>query len=187
MTPKMHVWSVQKQSGAILIFTATADGWLQAGDARMRCALGPAGVIPAAEKREGDGASPAGVWPIRRVLYRPDRGPAPETALQARPIAEDDGWCDAPEDPAYNRPVSLPYPASAERMWREDHLYDIVVVLGHNDDPPVAGLGSAIFLHLAKPDFSPTHGCVALAKGDLERLLRLARPGDALEIRSQGA
>jgi L,D-peptidoglycan transpeptidase YkuD (ErfK/YbiS/YcfS/YnhG family) len=167
-----------------LIFTASADGWLDLGDGRARCALGPAGVVPAADKREGDGASPAGIWPIRRVLFRPDRGPPPATALPVQAIAEDDGWCDAPGDPAYNRPVKLPYGASAERMWREDHLYDLVVVLGHNDDPPAPGRGSAIFLHLAKPGYAPTEGCVALARPDLERLLRIARPGDAVEIRA---
>ena len=164
-------------------FIATADGWLDLGGRKARCALGPAGVVPALDKREGDGASPAGVWPIRYVLYRPDRGPAPATKLQARPIAPDDGWCDAPQDRAYNRPVTLPYPASAERMWREDHLYDLVVVLGHNDDPPVKGAGSAIFLHLAKADYSPTHGCVAIARADLLELLAKARPADAVEIR----
>lgn len=167
-----------------MIFLATSDGWLDIGGVKARCALGPAGVVAAADKREGDGASPAGVWPIRRLLYRPDRGPPPQTALAAQPIDPQDGWCDAPEDPRYNRPVRLPYPASAERMWREDHLYDLVVILGHNDDPPVAGLGSAIFLHLAKPDYAPTHGCVAVARTDLERLLRAARPGDAVEIRA---
>jgi L,D-peptidoglycan transpeptidase YkuD (ErfK/YbiS/YcfS/YnhG family) len=167
-----------------LIYVASADGWLDLGDRRILCALGPAGVVPASEKREGDGASPAGVWPIRRVLYRPDRGARPATLLPVAPIAPDDGWCDAPQDPAYNRPVKLPYPASAERMWREDHLYDLVVVLGHNDDPPVPGLGSAIFLHLAKPDRSPTHGCVAVDRDDLEVILRIARPGDAIEIRA---
>jgi len=170
-----------------LIYVATADGWLDLGGRRIRCALGPAGVVPAERKREGDGASPAGVWPIRRVLYRPDQGPPPHTALPAAPIAPDDGWCDAPDDPAYNRPVKLPYPASAERMWRDDRLYDLVVVLGHNDDPPKPGLGSAIFLHLAKPDYTPTHGCVAVARADLEALLAVARPGDAVEIRATDA
>ena len=170
-----------------MIYVATADGWLDLGPAKVRCALGPAGVIAAAEKREGDGASPAGVWPIRRVLYRPDRGPAPRTALPVEAISQDDGWCDAPDDPAYNRPVKLPYPTSAEQMWRDDHLYDLVVVLGHNDDPPVAGLGSAIFLHLAKPDYAPTHGCVAVRREDLEAFLAAAQPGDAVEIRSGSA
>jgi len=174
---------VQKHFGVGLIYVANGDGWLDLGPRRVRCALGPAGVVAAAEKREGDGASPAGVWPIRRVLYRPDRGSPPRTALPVQAIAPDDGWCDAPDDPAYNRPVRLPYPASAERMWRDDPLYDLVVVLGHNDDPPAPGLGSAIFLHLAKHEYAPTHGCVAVARADLEALLEAARPGDALEIR----
>lgn len=165
-----------------MIFQAWPDKRLTGGGFEARCALGRGGILPAAEKREGDGASPAGVWPLRRVLFRPDRGPAPKTALPAIPIASDDGWCDAPGDPAYNRPVRRPYPASAEHLWREDGLYDLVVVLGHNDDPPVPGMGSAIFLHVAAPDYSPTEGCVALSRPDLETLLATAKPGDALEI-----
>jgi len=152
---------------------------------KVRCALGRGGVVPAALKREGDGSSPAGAWPLRRVLYRPDRGPPPTTGLPIQPIEPGDGWCDDPADPNYNRPVQLPYPASAEHLWREDGVYDLVVVLGHNDDPVAPGKGSAIFLHLARPDFEPTEGCVALARSDLETLLALARPGDALEIRTQ--
>lgn len=165
-----------------MIFTATSDGWFDLGR-RVRCALGKAGVRPASEKREGDLASPLGVWPIRRVLYRPDKGAAPATALAALPLGPDDGWCDAPDDPAYNRPVTLPYRASAERLWRDDDLYDRIVVLGHNDDPPVAGLGSCIFLHIARPAYAPTEGCLALARADLEALLTTARPGDAVAIR----
>lgn len=138
---------------------------------------------PAADKREGDGASPAGAWPIRRVLYRPDRGPAPSIAFDLQPISRHDGWCDDPKDPAYNRPVYLPYPASAEHMWMESGVYDIVVVLGHNDDPVVPGMGSCIFLHLSTPDYSPTQGCVAIARPDLEALLARARPGDGIEIK----
>ena len=165
-----------------MIFAAETDGWFALPGGRVRCALGKNGVTPATEKREGDLASPAGVWPIRRLLYRPDKGPVPATALPAAAIAPEDGWCDAPDDAAYNRPVRLPYPASAERMWRDDHLYDLVLVLGHNDDPPVAGKGSAIFLHLAKPGYAPTEGCVALSREDFEALLAVARPGDAVEI-----
>jgi L,D-peptidoglycan transpeptidase YkuD (ErfK/YbiS/YcfS/YnhG family) len=166
-----------------LIFTATSDGWLDLGDRKAPCALGPAGVKPAAEKREGDGASPAGVWPIREVWYRPDRGPPPASEFRVHAMTPHDGWCDDPADPAYNRHVKLPYAASAERLWRDDGAYDIVVVLGHNDDPPVPDMGSCIFLHLAREDFSPTQGCVAVARRDLEDLLAKAVPGDAVEIR----
>lgn len=165
-----------------MIFVARANGSFDLAGRGVRCALGRAGVVPAADKREGDGASPAGVWPIRRVLFRPDRGPAPRTALDVEAIRPTDGWCDAPDDLAYNRPVALPYPARCESLWRDDGLYDLIVVLGHNDDPPVRGFGSAIFLHLAKEGYPPTEGCVALARPDLEALLALARPGDAVEI-----
>ncbi len=166
-----------------MIFTALPQGIMRFGGLEVPCALGKGGVKPASDKREGDGASPIGVWPLRRVLYRADRGPAPKTGLSVEAIRREDGWCDAPEDPRYNQPVRHPYPASAEHLWREDGLYDLVVVLGYNDDPVVPDAGSAIFLHLAKPDYAPTEGCVALARADLERLLELAKPGDALEIK----
>lgn len=165
-----------------MIFKATADGILTLGECKVPCALGPAGVVPASEKREGDGASPAGVWPIREVLFRPDRGLPPSTALRIRALSPDDGWCDAPDDAAYNRAVRLPYPASAETLWRDDHIYDIIVILGHNDDPVVPGMGSAIFLHVCRPGYPPTQGCVAIERSDLEDLLRAAKPGDAVEI-----
>ena len=157
-----------------------ADGVLGFAGARYRAALGRGGLT--AEKREGDGATPLGVWPMRRLLWRPDRGGDPVTGLQTLPIRPNDGWCDAPGDPNYNRPVPLPYPASAEHLWRDDGIYDLIVVLGHNDDPPVSPMGSAIFLHLARPDYAPTEGCVALARRDLEALLSRARLGDVLEI-----
>ena len=163
-------------------FVAAADGTFELAGRRVRCALGRAGVRPAALKREGDGASPAGVWPIRKVLYRPDKGP-PATALPAEPIARDEIWCDDPTDPArYNRPAKLPYRGSFEKLWRDDDLYDVVVVLGHNDDPPVAGMGSCIFLHRARPGYEPTLGCVALGWDDLQAFLDAAKPGDTVEI-----
>jgi len=166
-----------------MIFTAYADGWMELPGRLARCALGPAGVIAGGAKREGDGASPAGLWPMRRVLWRPDRAAAPATRLLTAPISPDDGWCDAPDDPAYNQPVRLPYAASAERLWRDDRIYDLIVILGYNDDPVVPGAGSAIFLHLARPDYAPTQGCVALAAADLTHLIALARQGDAVRIR----
>ncbi len=165
-----------------MIFTAYADGVFDLDGQMFRCALGRNGVIGAIAKREGDGCSPCGVWPLRRVLYRPDRGEAPVTRLPSAPIVDSDGWCDSPGDPAYNRPVPLPFRASAESLWRDDVLYDLVVILGHNDDPVVEGAGSAIFLHVAAPGYGPTEGCVALARPDLEALLAVAGPDDSIEI-----
>ena len=147
----------------------SAPGLARWGNRAMRCALGRNGV--SATKREGDGVTPAGRFPLRFVLYRPDRETALRTALSSRALAPSDGWCDAPADPAYNRLVRLPYPASAESLWRDDHAYDLIVPLGYNDVSVVPGSGSAIFLHLATPDFTPTAGCVALARDDLLAVL----------------
>lgn len=164
------------------VFTAHADGRFDLDGRRVRCALGKGGVIDADDKREGDGCTPLGLWPIRRVLYRPDRGPRPVTRLPVAAIARNDGWCDAPADPNYNKPVKLPYRASAETMWRSDELYDLVLILGYNDAPVRKGRGSAIFLHCARPTFSPTAGCVALAKKEVIALLAKAGPGDAVAV-----
>lgn len=163
-------------------FTVSRDGHVSFGGRRLRCALGRGGM--SGHKREGDGATPIGAWAFRRVLYRPDRVAAPVTALPVSAIGPSDGWCDDPAHPDYNRPVTLPHPASCERMWRDDHVYDVVVVLGHNDDPPIPGLGSAIFMHVAKPEYAPTEGCVALALPDLLDLLGQCAPGDVLEVQA---
>lgn len=144
-----------------------------------RCAIGRGGI--GVKGGEGDGITPIGTFPVRRVLYRRDRVSL-RTKLPASAIAENDGWCDAPDDPNYNRPVKLPYAASHERMWRDDRLYDVVVVLGYNDDPVIAGKGSAIFLHVARPDYGPTEGCVALALPDLLQVLEKLSPGDSIRI-----
>ncbi len=144
----------------------------------MRAALGRGGVR--ADKMEGDGATPIGLLPLRRVFYRADRIVIPATTLPREPITATDGWCDDPHDRAYNRAVALPYPARHEELWRADAVYDLVVVLGWNDAPVVANRGSAIFLHLARPDYAPTDGCVALALPDLRWLL--AAGVTALEI-----
>ncbi len=144
----------------------------RAGKRNWRCAIGKGGLRPETEKQEGDGATPIGCYALRRLVYRPDRVVRPETRLPVAALSPEDGWCDAPDDPAYNRPVRLPYAASHERLWRDDEIYDVVVILGHNDDPPVAGLGSAIFLHVARAGYTPTQGCVALALPDLLDFLK---------------
>ena len=166
-----------------LIISPTADGCRAAyGNKTWRCAVGRGGIAP--NKREGDGVSPLGCWPIRRIFYRTDRlHTAPSKAFACTPIDRQDGWCDAPDHPDYNRLVRLPFASSHEEMWRDDHLYDVVVVLGHNDDPVVPGAGSAVFLHVARPEYSPTAGCAALAKEDLLEFLQLAGPETRLCFR----
>jgi L,D-peptidoglycan transpeptidase YkuD (ErfK/YbiS/YcfS/YnhG family) len=158
----------------------TSDGRLHWAGGRAACTLGRAGVTGA--KREGDGATPAGSFPLREVLYRPDRLAAPATRLPCRPLAPDDGWCDDPRCGAYNRPVKRPFAASHEALWRKDGLYDVLAVIGYNDDPVVVGAGSAIFLHVAPPDGGKTEGCVALARADLLRVLAACAPGSRIEI-----
>ena len=155
-------------------------GWLAWRGGRARCALGRGGAR--VDKREGDGATPVGRFPFRRLLYRADRLPPPVTRLPTARIREDDGWCDAPEDPRYNRQIRLPYGASHERLWRADGIYDLVIVIGHNDAPAVPFHGSAIFMHLARPDYAPTEGCIALARPDLLALLAELAPGDAVVV-----
>ena len=146
-----------------------ADGVLRHLGQQYRVALGHGGVRE--RKAEGDGATPAGLLPVRRVLYRADRLAKPRTAVPVMPLAPHDAWCDDVDDTAYNRPVRLPYPARHEALWRGDAVYDVIGVLGWNDQPPVRGVGSAIFLHLARPDYAPTEGCVALALPDLLAVL----------------
>jgi L,D-peptidoglycan transpeptidase YkuD (ErfK/YbiS/YcfS/YnhG family) len=155
-------------------------GTLTFAGLRFPCALGRTGCR--ARKREGDGATPIGQWRMRAVLYRPDRMRRPRTSLPVRAIRRHDGWCDASADRNYNRQVRLPYPASAERLWREDGLYDLVVVLDYNDRPRSRGRGSAIFMHVARPGYAPTEGCIALARGHLLRLLERLHARTAIGV-----
>ena len=159
----------------------TYEARLDWGFGPRRAAIGRGGI--GHKGGEGDGITPLGTWPLRRLLYRADRVPAVKTLLPLSTIAPDDGWCDAPGDPAYNTPVKLPYRTSAEIMWRKDHIYDLVVVIGFNDAPVVPGKGSAIFLHVARPNYSPTAGCVAIARADLVHLLALLKHGDTITIK----
>ena len=155
-------------------------GLLTAGGLHVPCALGRAGITHA--KREGDGATPAGRHALVAVFYRPDRLPRPATALPLSPIEPESGWCDDPADRLYNRPVALPCAASHERLWRDDRLYDIVVVLDFNLRNPKRGAGSAIFLHLAAPNLAPPAGCVAISLQAMRRLLAQVGPRSFLEI-----
>ncbi|KAB7644915.1 L,D-transpeptidase family protein [Polymorphobacter fuscus] len=164
------------------LFASLSAGTVEAFNEAVPAVFGRAGTIAADAKREGDGASPIGAWPVRAALLRPDRMAAPATALPWRWLRADDGWSDDAADPAYNRPVRHPHRFGAERLWRDDGAYDIIIVLGHNDRPPLAPLGSAIFFHCTRPDRRPTQGCVAVDRPVLARWLDRLQPGDRLVI-----
>lgn len=156
-------------------------GTARLGGRAFRCALGRSGI--ADHKREGDGATPGGSFALRRLLYRADRfRPPPEMPLSASPLDPRDGWCDEPGAATYNCQVRLPHPYRHETLWREDGVYDAIVVVGHNDSPPIAGRGSAIFLHLARDGLLPTEGCVAFARPDLLAILALLVPRSRLVV-----
>ena len=140
------------------------------GALTLPCRIGKGGYIAGTKGREGDAKTPLGDYRLRFGLYRADRLPRPSSNLTFRPLRPDDGWCDDPRDPAYNRFIRLPSSASHEALWREDGAYDIILVMSHNDSPPAPNLGSAVFIHVAQPDDRQTLGCVALAPEDMVRL-----------------
>lgn len=153
---------------------------LQIGEEKFRCSIGRGGYSK--EKKEGDGATPVGKFNLREIFYRADRMAAPITGLPVKPIDQSDGWCDDPFDQNYNRMVRLPYAASHEELWRDDHLYDLIVVIGYNDDPVVKGKGSAIFMHVASANFTPTEGCIGLELAVLKSVVVRLTSGSVLVI-----
>jgi L,D-peptidoglycan transpeptidase YkuD (ErfK/YbiS/YcfS/YnhG family) len=167
----------------IRVFRSPLDrrrGRLVAGNLALACALGRSGTTH--RKREGDGASPVGRFALLQGFYRADHGQRPRTCLPLRMIRPSDGWCDDARDRRYNRLVPLPCASSHEEMWRQDGLYDVVIDIGWNRGPIVRGRGSAIFLHLARPGFEPTAGCIAVDRRMIRRLLALIGPDTAIEI-----
>jgi L,D-peptidoglycan transpeptidase YkuD (ErfK/YbiS/YcfS/YnhG family) len=161
--------------GKVALLTVTAAcasatvGMIKYRNLQFPVALGRGGLR--ALKKEGDGATPKGRWAIRMVYYRGDRMRRPRAAISVESIRPTFGWCDAVLNRNYNRKVAMPYAASAERLWRQDHLHDLVAVLGYNDLCRIKGRGSAIFMHVARRNFAPTAGCIALRREHLLRLL----------------
>jgi L,D-peptidoglycan transpeptidase YkuD (ErfK/YbiS/YcfS/YnhG family) len=160
------------------------EGVLTCKGRRYHCAVGRGGILH--PKFEGDGGTPAGVFPLREIRYRPDRiGKAPASDLPVYPMKPNDGWCDDPADPNYNRLIPMPYQTDAETMWMDAHAYDVLAVIGYNDAPTIPGKGSAIFLHIAHDlgdHFGPTAGCVALGEDDLLTVLAACTPGSRIDI-----
>jgi L,D-peptidoglycan transpeptidase YkuD (ErfK/YbiS/YcfS/YnhG family) len=149
-------------------------GWLTAGALALPVALGRGSIK--ANKREGDGGTPRGVFRPVRLWWRADRLPRPRTALPVRSIGPGDGWCEDPKDRRYNRPVRVAAGSVADRLARKDALYDLIVEIDHNTRPRIAGRGSAVFLHVARPGFAPTAGCIALDRAALRRLVERLGP-----------
>ena len=145
-----------------------ARGWLVAGPFRIGCAIGPAGIVRT--KRKGDGGTPAGRFRLLWGYFRPDRTSPPAGAVPLRAMRRDTGWCEDPSSARYNRPVKLPAKDCTDRMWRDDHLYDLAFVLDQNFTRRAKGRGSAIFFHIARPDLTPTAGCVAISAADMRKL-----------------
>ena len=162
------------------------------GKLDLPCRIGKSGATPMIKGREGDAMTPLGEYHLRFGFYRADRVPSPnlywpKSDLTFRPLQKDDGWCDAPHDPAYNRFIRLPYAAngkeiSHEKLWRDDGAYDIILVMSHNDSPPVPSLGSAVFIHIAQPDDRQTLGCIALAPEEMVQLLPKLKMGMGVRV-----
>jgi len=168
---------------AVRIHTAAGDpcrGWLTAGGRTVPVALGRGGIM--ANKREGDGGTPKGTFQPRQVWWRADRHPRPHTFLPVRPIRPEDAWCEDPGSRHYNQPMRLDRAQTGDRLKRDDHLYDFIVEIDHNNTPRIAGRGSAVFLHLARENFSPTAGCISMTKASMLRLLRRLGPETKIVI-----
>jgi len=144
-------------------------GLLVAGNLVLQCALGKGGI--STFKREGDGATPLSNMRLLYGYRRGDAGNLPLSRLPLRHVLKRDGWCDAPDNPNYNRPVKLPFKPSHEKMWRSEDVYNVCIVMDWNISPRKRGCGSAIFFHLARADYTPTEGCIALKRADMARLL----------------
>jgi L,D-peptidoglycan transpeptidase YkuD (ErfK/YbiS/YcfS/YnhG family) len=155
-------------------------GWLTAGPHFIPVALGRGGIL--ANKREGDGGTPKGTFRPRQLWWRADRSPRPQTFLPVRAIRPEDAWCEDPASRHYNQPLRLGRHDGGDRLRRDDHLYDFIIEIDHNTSPRIAGRGSAVFLHLARPDFSPTAGCVSMKKPAMLQLLRQLGPDTKIII-----
>jgi L,D-peptidoglycan transpeptidase YkuD (ErfK/YbiS/YcfS/YnhG family) len=155
-------------------------GVLLAGSRAVPVVLGRGGIR--ANKFEGDGATPRGKFRLIRLWWRADRHPHPHTLLPTRRIGPTLAWCEDTTDRRYNRPFQRSAGDGGDRLWRDDHLYDFIIEIDHNTRPRVAGRGSAVFVHLARPNRGPTAGCVALTRNDLQRLLAVLAPRTQIAI-----
>ena len=157
-----------------------AAGLLTYGGHTMECRLGRSGIRT--RKLEGDGATPVGRFRLLYGYARADRVINTRSQLALKGTRRDDGWCDDIGSPAYNRPVKLPVSWTHEKMFRDDRLYDICLVMNYNIHPVQRGVGSAIFFHLTSPCRKPTEGCIAIDPPDMKKLLPYLSPETVVQI-----
>ena len=136
---------------------------------KFRCALGKAGI--GEKKREGDNVTPTGTFKIVKIYYRSDRIKKISSKFRAIEITKNMGWCDDPNSKNYNQLINLPSRYGHEKLFKKNNIYDIIVILNYNMKPVIKNKGSAIFIHVAKKNYQPTQGCVALKKNDLLKIL----------------
>lgn len=157
-----------------------APGNLKYKSLEFRCSIGKSGIKK--KIKEGDNITPKGIFKILKIYYRSDRIKKFSTDIKIIKIKKNMGWCDDPKSSLYNKEIKLPFNYSHEKLYRNDHLYDIVMPINYNMNPTVKNKGSAIFLHLAKKNYTPTKGCVGLRKVHLLKILKIIKPNTKIKL-----
>ena len=144
--------------------------FLYLGKYKLRCAIGKRGITY--NKKEGDRKTPRGIFGFKSIFYRKDRINNLKTLIIKKKIEKNMGWCDDTSSQFYNKQITFPFKKSAEKMWLRNSMYDVLIVIDYNLKPVIKKKGSAIFLHVAKKNYSPTKGCIAVNKKDILFLIR---------------
>ena len=147
---------------------------------KFRCSVGKGGIKN--KVKEGDNITPKGIFKLLKLYYREDKIKNIVTKIKKKKIKKNMGWCDDPKSNYYNKEVKIPNKFSYEILNREDDLYDLVVVLSYNSKPVIKNKGSAIFIHIAKKNYTPTKGCITLRKIHLIKLLKQIKSDTLIKI-----
>ena len=156
------------------------SGYLKYKNFKFRCALGKNGIKK--KVKEGDNITPIGIFKITRIYYRHDKIKKIKTSIKKIKIKKNMGWCDDPKSNFYNQQIRLPNKFNYEKLYRNDRIYDLLAVLNYNTNPVIKNKGSAIFIHIAKNNYEPTAGCIAVKKGDLIKLLQRIKKNTKIKI-----
>ena len=146
---------------------------LSIGSYKVKCAIGKRGI--GLKKKEGDKITPKGKFKIKSILFRKDRIKSLKSNIKVKNITKNMGWCDDPKANSYNQLIKFPFMFSAEKLYRKENTYDIIIVLNYNIDPIVKNKGSAIFLHIARKNYQKTNGCIAIKKPHMKKIIKLLK------------